>query len=148
VGLHLAAIARRAAEAGIQVDPDCGFVRCMFSDEDFEFFQHSSETFGCHCNAILDIGLDGSVIHCFPLAGQKVIQMGDEAVDSDLREELSGLMAPYRTVGIYKECSTCTYKHSAVCSGGCLAAVMQRFRQAKLNLAVPESFEVFASTLA
>jgi hypothetical protein len=139
VGQRLAEMARSAAEAGIQVELDCGFVHCMFSQADFEFFKQSAKDSIFHCNAILDIGLDRSVIHCFPLAGQKAVQLDEGVTDTALREELNTLMQPYRAAGIYKECSTCRFKNSGECTGGCLAGTLQRFRQATLHLVVPES---------
>jgi MoaA/NifB/PqqE/SkfB family radical SAM enzyme len=141
VGQRLVNIARAVAATGIKLEPDCGFVRCMFSDEDFEYLRQSADDFGCHCNAILDIGLDDSVIHCLPLSGQKVIRMGDDTIDTELRNQLNTLMQPYRSAGVYKECSTCPYKSSGVCTGGCLSAVMQRFHQPELNLSIPASFK-------
>jgi len=139
VGQRLAEMARAAAEVGIQVELDCGFVHCMFSQADFEFFMQSAKESLFHCNAILDIGLDDHVIHCFPLAGQKAVQLEPGVTDKALREELHTIMQPYRAAGIYKECSTCHFKSNAECTGGCLAGTLLRFRQATLHLVVPES---------
>lgn len=140
VGQRLAGIARTAADAGIQVELDCGFVHCMFTDEDFKFFQQRSNEPIFRCSAILDIGLDGSVIHCFPLAGQKVVRLSNEVTATDLREKLTTLMQPYRAAGIYKECSTCRFNNRGECTGGCLAGTLQRFRRANFHLVVPESW--------
>lgn len=140
VGQRLAEMARNAAKAGIQVELDCGFVHCMFTQEDLEFFKQSASEIIFHCNAILDIGLDNRVIHCFPLAGQKAVQLSAGVTDTELRKELSTLMQPYRAAGIYKECSTCRFKSSGECTGGCLAGTLQRFRPANLHLVVPASW--------
>jgi hypothetical protein len=50
------------------------------------------------------------------------------AADSLVR--FSARMRPFRTAGIYRECSDCPFRSDGRCPGGCLAAALGRFRKA------------------
>ena len=127
VGERLYQFAIRAAREGIKIELDCGFVRCMFSEKTLAGLEERNAGLGWHCNPIIDIDVDGKAFHCFPLAGKywSNLQLVDTA--SSLREAFLQRTMPYRQAGIYKACSSCSYKINQVCSGGCLANTIKRF---------------------
>lgn len=137
VGQRLAQFARIAAATGVVLEFDCGFVRCMFAPADLESLHRFNADLGWHCNPILDVDLNGQVIHCFPLAGKGWVPLTASVTAATLRDHFTAWFGLYRLAGIYKECSTCLFKQRGECSGGCLAGTLQRFRQTPLRLTVP-----------
>ncbi len=134
VGKKIVRFARVAARAGVIVEFDCGFVRCMFSDDDLETLKALGADVGWRCNPILDVGLDGQVIHCYPLSRLGSLPLTPETDAPALRSSFESLTHPYRRAGVFQECSTCPFKRSGECSGGCLAATIRRFRPAPVQL--------------
>jgi sulfatase maturation enzyme AslB (radical SAM superfamily) len=137
VGQKIVRLAERAGEASIRLEFDCGFVRCMFTAAGLGCLREVKAYTGWRCSPILDIGLDGQAIHCFPL-GEKIRAPLD--VDSHargLRETMQRQTRPFRIAGIYKECSTCDEKLRGDCSGGCLAHTLRRFQHTPNRLIVP-----------
>jgi hypothetical protein len=137
IGQKVVRFARVAASSNVTIEFDCGFVRCMFSDEDLETLEALGADVGWRCNPILDVGIDGRVIHCYPLSRLGSLPLRPETTASALRSGFESLTRPYRQAGVFKECSTCSFKLSGTCPGGCLAATMRRFRQPSFTLAVP-----------
>ena len=130
-------LAARAAAAGVRLELDCGFVRCMFSEAEIEALQRAEADVGWRCNPILDLDLEGRVLHCLPLAGLLSLPLAPGAGAEALRAEFEAQVRPYRQAGVYRECSTCTFKAAGDCSGGCLAATIRRFRRVPFRLDVP-----------
>lgn len=137
VGAKVASFARVALAAGVKLRFDCGFVRCMFSEVDLQAVRAHEPDLPWRCNPILDVDLDGRALHCMPLSNAVVATEVDGRTASDLRAELATRAQPYRVAGVYRECSTCRFKSSQECTGGCLAVTMRRFRTAPLRLTVP-----------
>ena len=135
-GQKIIRFARRTAAVGVSLEFDCGFVRCMFSDDDLAYLREAKADVGWRCNPILDVDIDGQVFHCFPLSGlvQLALDGSDAAV---LRQQFDSFTGPYRRAGIYRECSTCPVKQRAGCSGGCLANIIRRYRHMPLQVEVP-----------
>ena len=134
VGRRLAGWAERAGSAGVWVEFDCGFVRCMFSENDLERLRQVGAGIAYRCNPILDIGLNEKALHCFPLAGAFHTDLKLTLTADELRAILVEETRSYRLAGIYKECTACRYKVSGECMGGCLAAAIRRFQPAKINI--------------
>jgi len=127
VGAQIASFAGQAAAAGVALEFDCGFVRCMFSESELSELQAAKADTGWRCNPVLDVDLDGSVFHCFPLAEQFKTQLTGGREAAALRAELSLATSLYRQAGIFRECSSCAQKQKGLCSGGCLASTIRRF---------------------
>jgi len=137
VGHPIARFAYTAAQHGLTVELDCGFVRCMFSQDDLETLHAAGVDPAWRCNPIVDIGINGEAFHCFPLANQAVVPAADLA--ANLRASLAAKVQPYRVAGIYKECSSCRFKLMGACTGGCLAATLTRFHDTQAaRLLVPK----------
>jgi radical SAM protein with 4Fe4S-binding SPASM domain len=136
VGRRITAFADRAARVGVRLEFDCGFVRCMFSDDDIKRLEGAGADLGWRCNPILDLSPEGRVAHCFPLGGVG-IPLTDDLDADDARRRLSAKVQHYRIAGIYRECSRCEYKRRGECTGGCLATAMRRFRDRPIRVSIP-----------
>ncbi len=140
IGEKIARFSPKAARMGVKLEFDCGFVRCMFSKQEIEALESANVEFGWHCNPILDIDLDGQAFHCFPLADKVRAPTLIDSTAANLRIQMMEQVSLYRLAGIYKECSTCHFKQSNECTGGCLANTMRRFRPASFCASVPARF--------
>ena len=138
VGHKLAAFATKAAGVNVRLEFDCGFVRCMFSAADLAALEAAGVAIGCHCNPILDIGLDDLSIHCFPLGAAAHCSMTADTTAIALRTQLAQQVAAYRTTGIYAECTSCVFRPRGECMGGCLAATMRRYRHTQFQVTMPQ----------
>ena len=137
VGKRILDFAEKACSQGVTLEFDCGFTPCMFPPEAFEILGKSVAEIGQRCNPILDILSDGQVIACYPLASLHQEPLPDDQDASWLRTRFEERLKPYRTVGIFRECSECLLKKNGQCTGGCLAAAMQRWRHQAFKLCLP-----------
>ena len=137
VGKKVARLARIAARDGVRLEFDCGFVRCMFSDEDLEALKASDANVGWRCNPILDVDIEGRIIHCYPLSRLGSLPLTPETDAPALRSAFESRTRPYRQAGVFPECSTCPFKVAGECTGGCLATTIRRFRHTSFSLVVP-----------
>ncbi|HSJ52432.1 MAG TPA: radical SAM protein [Anaerolineae bacterium] len=142
VAARVVPLARAAAAAGVRLEFDCGFVRCMFSEPDLQVLQDAGVELGWHCSPILDVDLDGQVYYCLPLAGLLSLHLTPTTQAGSLRAEFEARTRPYRQVGVLAECSTCLFREAGDCAGGCLAAAIRRLRPASFCLTVPRPAEV------
>jgi MoaA/NifB/PqqE/SkfB family radical SAM enzyme len=137
IGHKIAGFVETAAKESIHVELDCGFVRCMFSEDDFQRLHRAHVAPEWHCSPIIDIDLEGVAFPCFPLQSFMTV---DTALDLDarsLRKKFELGMKSIRRVGIYKECSTCPIKSKNHCSGGCLALVIKRMNRTPWQMRLP-----------
>jgi hypothetical protein len=132
------AFARNAAARQITLEFDCGFVRCMFTDDELAFLEGNGSRIGWHCNPILDIDAHNQVIHCYPLTGVGAINLDATSTATTLRAHFSEQVAMYRQAGIFPECINCPLKQRGECTGGCLAVTMRRFRHSDFAIQVAE----------
>ncbi|MEJ2037513.1 MAG: radical SAM protein, partial [Desulfosarcinaceae bacterium] len=86
VGRSIVDSAIQAYELGIVLEFDCGFVRCMFSDEEVEILEKTGADYGWRCNPVLDIDISGVVFHCYPLAEQFSINLSKVSDPRKLRD--------------------------------------------------------------
>ncbi|MDR2451964.1 MAG: radical SAM protein [Candidatus Accumulibacter sp.] len=128
VGRGLGLFARQAMEQGVRLEFDCGFVPCMFGEEDLALFASLGELPGMRCNPLPDVLPDGRAIPCYPLARicHTACLPGDtsRSVQARLREQLAALTY----TGIYGECGRCPLREQSLCNGGCRAVALQRMR--------------------
>jgi radical SAM protein with 4Fe4S-binding SPASM domain len=137
-GVGIVRLASVAANRGIRVELDCGFVPCMFSAEELARLKLLGADVGWHCGPVCDIDIDGRMIHCFPLAAMP----GVEAIAANLgatrvRRVLAEQLDRYRGVGIYRECSNCRFHTSGECTGGCRGAALSRLHRSEFRVTVP-----------
>lgn len=137
VGTKIVSFARVAARSGVGLRFDCGFVRCMFSEQDLEALRSSSDDVGWRCNPILDVDIEGHVLHCYPLSGIGSLPLTPDTDAPALRSTFISRTHPHRQAGVFQECSSCPFKASGECPGGCLAVTLRRFRHTPFRVAVP-----------
>jgi len=133
VGEKIAAYAELCRRSGVHFEFDCGFVRCMFSDDDIEKLTESGTHPQFVCSPILDLDIGNRVFYCFSLADQYIMALSPNLDALAMRKMLTEQSHLYRTAGIYPTCSSCEFKQAGTCSGGCLATTIRRFRVSKLN---------------
>jgi hypothetical protein len=138
IGRKIGLFARRAARAGVTLEFDCGFVRCMFSDEDMADLHAAGSDLGWRCNPILDVDIEGRVIHCYPLSELGSLALTPEVDAPALRHAFEARTRPYRRAGVFQECSGCPFKAGGECPGGCLAVTIRRFRHTPFSLTLSE----------
>lgn len=129
--------AKRGFELGVRLEFDCGFVRCMFTNQDLEILHAAAADVGWRCNPVLDLDIHGVVYHCYPLASQFSTPLALGPDPTRLRDQFVEQTAIYRAAGIYPECAICQYRQSGECMGGCLATVIRRYRWKAVGLKVP-----------
>lgn len=135
-------LAQAAAQQDAAIEFDCGFVRCMFSDEEIQLLQSCGVTPEWHCAPILDVNLHGQAVACYPMAEYQTISV-DKTITADLlHQKFSTNTAHLRQAGIYPECSTCHFKLTNHCPGGCLAATLQRFQKPSFHISMEETNHV------
>ncbi len=127
-GRKIQAFELKARSRSIFIKFDCGFVPCMFDEDYLENYSKYVRKFKFLCDPMPDISTEGAFFHCFPLENQGTRffpqDTGFDSIVSDLRKDFSG----YKSIGIYKHCSTCPWKASGQCGGGCIASAMQRLQ--------------------
>lgn len=132
-------IVRFAGEnPGIRLEFDCGFVRCMFSDEELRILRQPDSAIEWRCGPILDIDVDGKAIHCYPLSELDTIEVTPADDAAALRQHFEAVTRPYRQSGIYPECATCSFKQAGQCSGGCLSTTIRRFQHTPFEVSIPD----------
>jgi MoaA/NifB/PqqE/SkfB family radical SAM enzyme len=139
VGVQIAHLAEKAAREGIRIEFDCGFVRCMFSEEAITRFSTLGIELNWNCTPIIDIDTDGKAYHCFPLSEKFSSRMDQTVTATDLRASFFNQTEPYHQTGIFKKCSICRDKQEQTCSGGCLAHIIRRFSTKPISLTMQYS---------
>ncbi len=129
IGEKIIDAAQKALHNNIKIELDCGFVRCMFPEQSQPLFPDGDASSAFHCNPIIDLDVDGSALACFPLSQE--LRLPDALANP--REEIIGFfnskLQNLRGLGIYPECSQCTFLATQECNGGCLAMVLNRFQK-------------------
>ncbi|MDR2801244.1 MAG: radical SAM protein [Desulfovibrio sp.] len=128
VGRGLGLFVRQALDQGVRLEFDCGFVPCMFDEEDLALFATLGDLPGSRCNPLPDFLPNGLLIPCYPLARvcQTPCLPGDTS--RSVRARLSEQLAVFAQTGIYGECGRCPLREQSCCNGGCRAAALQRMR--------------------
>jgi radical SAM protein with 4Fe4S-binding SPASM domain len=130
---HLCALAVEAGWRQIQVEFDCGFVRCMFSAEELSILRANRVIVNWHCSPVWDIAPDASAFPCFALAGELRISDALHRTLEQLQREYASAFSILRVAGVFPECSTCELRALEGCSGGCLAATLRRLQHGPLT---------------
>ena len=136
IGGRLFEFAGKAFLDGVRLEFDCGFVRCMFSEEQVETLKSYNAAPGWHCSPVLDIHLSGTIIMCFPNGGLADVQLFPTSVAKQVHEEMIAKTTIYRNIGIFPECSICDFKREHLCSGGGLEHIINRFRHSPFQINV------------
>lgn len=133
VGQKIALFWPLACSANIKLEFDCGFVPCMFSEDERALLRDAQPDLEWHCSPVLDVDIDNHVYHCFPLSAKVFSILGKEECATEIRARMIQQTNLYRPAGIYPKCSRCPIRDREQCPGGCLAATLKRYRQAEVE---------------
>jgi hypothetical protein len=128
VAQQVMALVVDAGRRDVRVEFDCGFVRCMFSNEDLLVLQENNASVAWHCGPVWDIAPDAMAFPCFALAGRIQVPDGLRHGLDELQRVFDAEMSVLRIAGVYPECSSCELRVTEKCSGGCLAVALKRLR--------------------
>ena len=131
VGRHVVNMGRYASARGIRFVYDCGFVRCMFNDEEMKTLTALGSPPSFVCGTPVDVGPALDVWHCFPLSAYQSVPLASFDTIRELVDALSSMYKPYQAFGVKKECTTCQHKAAGVCYGGCLGHVLATVERAQ-----------------
>lgn len=107
---------------------DCGFPRCMFTENEISLMHDRSVRMYFACSPVVDIGVDLTVWSCFPLMSFSQARMQDFSNRDEIRRHFWTQQRAYRNLGVYEACLSCEHKRSGTCSGGCLSHVIRSFQ--------------------
>lgn len=138
VGRRVTAFGMAAQERAIRLEFDCGWVPCMFPEGALAALGKTAADVGLRCNPILDLMPDGQMISCYPLASHSTIDLTSAHDAAELRTHFSNRQKPDRTITLYPECATCSWRAKGECTGGCLSASLSRLRRREFAVTVPE----------
>ncbi len=136
IGQRLFEFAREAHQDGVRFELDCGFVPCMFTEEQANLLNSYNTILRWNCSPVLDVHISGTMIMCFPNDGLVNIQLSPDSEAQKARDEMMAKTAIYRHIGIFPECSICDFKRTQICSGGGLEHIKYRFRYTPFQLDV------------
>lgn len=109
---------------------DCGFAICLFTDEQLgKFFKINLGNLKFGCGPAIDIGPDMTVWSCFPLSSfhkKSVFEFNSLHEISDFYSSLHHAVR-VESGGIFEKCDDCRYREEGLCSGGCLAHLLNNF---------------------
>lgn len=115
---------------GIVPGFDCGFPMCMFSDEELGLmFKLSIGQLCFQCGPAIDIDAELNVWSCFPLSDFNKKSLFDFNTYGELAKFYLDKMEEVRSErrGIYPQCDDCSHNKHGLCSGGCLAHILNSF---------------------
>ncbi len=109
---------------------DCGFPMCMFNNEELGLlYKYTVGQLSFQCGPAIDIGTDMSCWSCFPLSNFNKKSIFDfnslQEVHAFYEEKMQEIRKEIR--GLYEGCDTCSYNRNNLCSGGCLAHILNTF---------------------
>lgn len=140
IGTMLVDFIIKAHKENINFSFDCGFVYCMFSNEEITELESINSLPSWKCAPIIDIAPDDSAIHCFPLSHEIKINNALEYDENTLNKIFKNMLSLKRILGIYKECTQCKLRMVHGCSGGCLSLVNKRINYFDSTFEVPSDF--------
>lgn len=147
IGERILDFSLHAQKNGVAIQLDCGFVPCMFPEKGLECLGISDEDIGRRCNPIPDLLPDGTLVSCYPLSGLFRIPLSDVRDTRELQGQFEKKWAPYRKMGIFRQCSICHRRKDLTCTGGCLALAIGRLRHGNLPFHLPPEKPTHTSSM-
>jgi len=124
VGGILVEMARYGHARKVKLLYDCGFVRCMFTEEQIATLSSMGSAPLYQCGTPVDVAPDLSAFNCFPLSAYKAVRMTDYGSVRELTEALATMYQPYLAMGVKRACPSCEHHLRGECFGGCLGHVL------------------------
>jgi hypothetical protein len=127
VGRLLAKLARRATSLGTRLVLDCGFVRCQLDDDAVAALNDNGADTRFECRPIVDISPNGqTAVHCLATADRFTIPLDGSL--TALRSLMTSQRQAYDSLGVYRDCATCSWRANGECDGGCLVHRLARLQ--------------------
>lgn len=122
-GSYLVDVAKQAAIRGITLSMDCGFIACMFTDQQIGELLRLGTGVHFLCGAAIDIGPRLEAWNCFPLFQTGRVDALRTDNLSKLEQMLKSATATHTgsSCGILPECTECRLMQRGLCEGGCLS---------------------------
>lgn len=114
----LALWATRLMADGIRLGMDCGFMRCLFSDQDIEALIRAGTALRFECSPTIDLGPGLQAWRCYAFSNQKGASWSDFPDEVACRDWFTG-QDPVLPV----QCAACQFLIEGWCQGGCRARV-------------------------
>ncbi len=127
VGQRIFEFVAAANKSDIVVGFDCGFVLCMFTPEELGQLYLWNTHMAFRCDPIIDIDPDGEIWSCFATTGLHRAHIEEFETRQEMVHYFKTRQGPYRTFGVFEECTDCLYKARGQCGGGCLSFVVKSF---------------------
>jgi len=124
---NIVALAQTCEKHDVLVELDCGFLLCMFSDQQLGQLTRAGVTLRFECSPIVDVGPDLQCWPCYPLYHLFRADLRDFSVRADAVSFFEDKMRSYRSFGVKQECAECRLLRRRQCAGGCLAHVISEF---------------------
>ena len=103
---------------------DCGFVMCMFTEEQHGILTTRSGGFKSNCSPIIDIDMKGEVYHCFPLSQILRQKLTDTTTQQGLGQFYDSKLKFLKKFGKNSECFSCVYLERNQCAGMCYGKIL------------------------
>jgi radical SAM protein with 4Fe4S-binding SPASM domain len=128
IARDILAFAQKAYQHEISFSFDCGFEFCMFSLDQHQALLRCGIKFLSRCDPIIDIGPDLSVWRCFPLLKDVCGTLDDFEHRNRIIDHYEDKYKTIMRMGNLAQCPKCRYRINGLCSGGCLARVLNSFQ--------------------
>jgi len=126
IGQKVVELYKESKKNGIKIMLDCGFVPCMFPEDNSDI-RHLLKCSGSQCNPNIDILPDGKLISCYPLNNMVQFELTPKITHSKLVSLFNNERSVYKDIGIFPYCSLCDL-FTKSCHGGCLAQKIKRLK--------------------
>ena len=121
IGNVVVEMARQCIQRDVLLGFDCGMTPCMFSGEQWEVVMTATAGYTNVCQPIIDIGPDGDIWHCFPLAEVFNEKLSRFSSRKEIVEYYNNTLRAFKKFGCGPACIRCAYRRRGQCKGGCLA---------------------------
>lgn len=125
VASRVVEFARDCDNFDISVKYECGIPWCAFTAEQMGQLWRLNSRFHSACNSILDITPDGQVIYCLPLVTLLAVHYTKFETYPAAKARFNSKLAPYRPLGSTYQCHSCNLLRIGICSGGCMARILE-----------------------
>jgi MoaA/NifB/PqqE/SkfB family radical SAM enzyme len=106
---------------------DCGFILCMFNEEQLGRLYYYNVKLGFYCGPAIDIGPGLEIWYCFPLSHTYNRRLEEFENYQQITDFYYQKFTPFRLFGSLPRCTHCKYRRRGQCSGGCLSHKMRAF---------------------
>ncbi len=123
----------------LQMELDCGFTLCSFTDEELGTLFRIATPLHFGCGPAVDIGPDMMVWSCFPLSRLAPRSLYEFASLGELLDHFRARLSDLRAEsgGIHYECDECQHREIGRCQGGCAAHILEAMKD-EPSIRLPE----------